>query len=194
MHYIRFLKPPRLSSTHPNSISAKITITTDLGESFLPIDVPLLVDLEDESGRVLNGSKTEALWMGSRGMRALEVVLALHVRSGNVRMFFRPKEERYAVDGFESLLEYKHGSNDDSEEDGENGGIVAVRSMHIDVTGKNSTQARLAERVFTSGSGTSAKNLRIWEETGESIARHIWYAASSQLPVSGQVRPSIIPC
>jgi len=55
---------------------------------------------------------------------------------------------------------------------GDEGGVVSVQSMSI-----NSTRSRddvpLALRRFTAR--TKMKGVSIWEETGESIARHIWY-------------------
>jgi hypothetical protein len=55
------------------------------------------------------------------------------------------------------------------------GGVVAVRSMSIDtsLSKKEKFEVPLALRSFKNGSGT--RYISIWEETGESIARHIWY-------------------
>jgi hypothetical protein len=189
MHYIRFLKLPRALPDGPRNLTAKITITTDLGEAFLATDVVLLVELEDASGRPVGGSKREYMWKGSIGMRALEVVTPVTARSPAVWMLVRPKEEEYAVDRFEMALR----AVEVEERSDDRGGIVAVRSMAIDLTGKKTTPTRLAERAFSSGNGNTEVKVHIWEETGESIARHIWYA----MPRSGQVRPPptrLIPC
>jgi predicted nicotinamide N-methyase len=162
MHYIRFLKPPRLLLGSRPLLGAKITVTTDLGETFLWEDVELVVELEFENGAVL-GKGTEYLWKGRDGMRSLEVSIPLGKGSQPIKMLVRPKEQKYALDTFEDIL-----NRNASEE----GGIVAVRSTTISTTAPSATVG-MAERVFTSGN----KSIHISEETGESIARHIWYGS-----------------
>ena len=185
MHYIRILKPPRLlPSSTPLSLSAKITITTDLGESFLVSNIPLLAELEFEDGTLVlgEGKSREYVWRGRDGMRSLEIVVPIILPRGKrklegevVRMLIRPKEGDFAVDSFENVLD---GQNVPREEEGE-GGVVAVRSMSIDISPAAKPDrvsgVGMAERVFSFGSGHDVKKVRIWEETGESIARHIWY-------------------
>ena len=125
------------------------------------------------------GEGREYVWRGRDGMRGLEVVIPLPAAKGKrkvgeemARMLVRPKEEEYAVKSFGKVLEGQHE---------EEGGIVAVRSMAVDISpGAKSEKAAgvgMAERVFSTGIGKNEKRVRIWEETGESIARHIWYAA-----------------
>lgn len=178
MHYIRFLKPPRLvTSSRAQTLSAKITITTDLGESFLCADVSLIVELQcSDQSCVQVGNGTEFLWKGKEGMRSLEVSVRTSTRksgctSPNLRMLVRPKEEKYAMVVFDAIVDEK---NIRYPEDA--GGIVAVWSMDIDTKttpdNQNNGTARMAERFFT----TIRKDIRICEETGESIARHIWYS------------------
>jgi hypothetical protein len=56
MHYIRFLKSPKLVRVRIDArdgrqtIEAKVTVTTDLGESFLAADIGLVVCLVDGEG------------------------------------------------------------------------------------------------------------------------------------------------
>jgi len=129
-------------------------------------------------------------------MRALEVVVPCHrdsVRAAAVvKMVVCPKQERYLVGGFERLLEFEEssegGGEDEKEKEDEGeeeaGGIVGVKSMPVSLSGKKSavatsTAVGMAERVFTTspcGAGRTGVEVHIWEETGESIARHIWYA------------------
>ncbi|KAG0649913.1 non sense mediated decay family [Hyphodiscus hymeniophilus] len=186
MHYIRFLKPPRpLITASPASLSAKITVTTDLGESFLLSNVSLVVELEFKDGTSVlgEGKGREFVWKGRDGMRALEILIQVPVSKGGrkigsemVRMLVGPKEDALAVDSFRKILDMQH-QNDDS---GEIGGIVPIRSMAIDINPgakrDDTPGVGMAQRVFSMGSGNSQKGLRIWEETGESIARHIWDA------------------
>jgi hypothetical protein len=173
MHYIRFLKPPRLTvntlRAGPSSLTAKITITTDLGESFLWSNITITASLVTEDGRTILGRGKDFEWKGLDGMRALDVVLQIPGRhKGDIVMLVRANDERLDVESCVKVLE--------------GGGVVGVRSMIISpqtvTSTSNTTHPPLAERLFTTKEG---KELHIWEETGESIARHIWYAVHHML-------------
>jgi len=165
MHYIRFLKVPRLVriGRDQRTLNAKFTITTDLGESFLATDVDVEVLLEDSAGNSVPSSKPiRYSWLGNNGMRALEVSIPIPKKhAGLVKMTVGPIDARYTVTTFTEILNSSP-----------HGGIAAVHSMSLNVDSTASTAEPLAERRFGSNSG----NISIWEETGESIARHIWYA------------------
>jgi len=171
MHYIRFLKPPRVLPSSPQTLSAKITVTTDLGESFLYADVSLVVELEyGNRSSVVEGK--EYLWKGRDGMRSLEVSIPMIITGKRysypiVRMLVRPKEDKYAMDTFGAILGEVNIHNSENA-----GGIVAVRSMDVYLNGQKDSTPSMAERIFSS----TGKEIRICEETGESIARHIWYS------------------
>lgn len=166
MHYIRFLKPPRLLPGSTPTLVAKITVTTDLGEAFLWEDVSLLVEVEIKNGDTL-GKCREYLWKGRDGMRSLEVSVPVTAKKGAqpIKMLVRPREQKYTTEKFENVL-----NMDGSEEVG----IVAVRSTAVPSTVSSGVVGTvgMAKRVFTSGENS----IHIWEETGESIARHIWYS------------------
>ena len=144
-------------------------------------NITLVAELEFEDGTSVlgTGKGGEYVWRGRDGMRSLELVVPVLVSKGKrkmggemVRMLVRPKEEEFAVERFEKVLDNK---------DSNNGGcVVAVRSMAIDVSpgakGGKAPGVGMVERVFSMGVGNNKKRVRIWEETGESIARHIWYA------------------
>ena len=172
MHYIRFLKPPRLLEEKNPALRAKITITTDLGEAFLTADITVLVELESELGKSIRSPSEgkEYKWKGSEGMRSLEVTVPLpKSRKGeHVRMFISAAGAGHSADFVDMVyatarpvLEQQHTSQ-----------VVAVRSIGIDTRHPElpGCEKKLAQRVFT-----LAKTVHIWEETGESIARHIWY-------------------
>lgn len=167
MHYIRFLKAPRLvrGSRGQKTLNAKITITTDLGESFLAADVGVEVFLEDLQRSVLLASKPISYsWLGRNGMRALGISVPVpRSHAGGLKMCVRPIEARYSVGSFGGIFDSSP----------RHAGIVAVYSTALDVS-SNSVNEPLAERRFETNTGS----IRIWEETGESIARHIWYAYS----------------
>ncbi|TEY71516.1 hypothetical protein BOTCAL_0091g00010 [Botryotinia calthae] len=173
MHYIRLFKQPRLvpiassaSSSSPRILSAKITITTDLGESYLMSDVKLRAEVEVDG--ISLGSGKEYIWKGTNGMRSLEIQIPIKVQRGVEQwttMIVRPAENIYGVDSFEDVLGISQNE----------GGIVKVRSRSIDLKTGATRSEGMAERVFSTGYGRRDK-IRIWEETGESIARHIWDA------------------
>ena len=177
------MKSPRVvKSGNEVVVRAKITVTTDLGESFLAVDMRLAVRLVFADGKqALAGTGKDHLWKGVIGMRTLEVSTPVPSKArGLVRLLVQPAEDTYKVDAFgdvpwnnvkDRAAEYP-------------GGVVAVRSMEVDLAGE--AGAGLAERVFTSTGGDEKKEIHIWEETGESIARHIWYDTRS-----GQVRPPL---
>lgn len=171
MHYIRIFKQPRLlplssstSSSSPRILSAKITITTDLGESFLVSDIRLRVEIE--VGGVSIGTGKEYVWKGTNGMRSLEIQIPVRVPREEAwwtTMVVGPAESRFGVDSFEDVFGQSMG----------NGGRIAkVRSRGIDLKTGGTRSEGMAERVFNTGFGRG-KEIRIWEETGESIARHI---------------------
>lgn len=168
MHYIRFLKAPRCTKGErgKTNIAATITVTTDLGESFLSEEVGLCVELEDGEGKTL--ADAEFLWQAKNGYSGLVVEISVGTKmlGGGARMVVRPKEERYAVDNFSAAL--GHRGKRDGEWIEDEGGIVAVRSMDL-----NSAETGMVERIFNLGED---REIHIWEETGHSIARHIWYA------------------
>jgi hypothetical protein len=178
MHYIRFLKSPKLVRVRIDArdgrqtVDAKVTVTTDLGESFLAADIGLVVCLVDGDGKNTLGPGKKYLWNGRKGMRSLEVSVpvARVLRTGRVRMVVSPKEELYKVGTFEQVL------GGEATNENESGGVVAIRSIEINLQDGKSAGTGRAERVFTSTTGDATKEIHIWEETGESIARHVWYA------------------
>ncbi|QSZ35425.1 hypothetical protein DSL72_008295 [Monilinia vaccinii-corymbosi] len=81
-------------------------------------------------------------------------------------MVVEPAEKIHRVDSLEVFLGKRNGNQ---------GGIARVRSRGIDLKTGEARSEGFAERVFNTGFG-SGEEIRIWEETGESIARHIWDA------------------
>ncbi len=104
-------------------------------------------------------------------MRSLEVSLPMRqvIKVERVRMVVAAKGEAY-VDSFERVLSIGETKREEDE-----GCIVTVRSMGIDGLTGYPIGTGLAERVFSSARKNSTE-IHIWEETGESIARHVWYA------------------
>lgn len=153
MHYIRFLKTPKCNAEHGSlELTALITIASDLGESFFPDDV--LLRAEVVCGTEVCASK-QLSWNGS--MRSLKVQVKI------------PQKPRSAVVLKLAALEINDfvRSQDD---------IIMLPivlgawSCPVDPRGKLDTE-KFIQRKFTFAKG---EELCIWEETGESLARHLW--------------------
>lgn len=167
MRYIRFLKTPRIvhEKNQPSSHAyCLITITSDLGDSFLPRNLTLSAELIEGASTLDIAGETNNIivWKSvkwTEGMRSLPVTLPisrsykgkgpLHVRIGH-----EPKSQ---CDEFEKLLE------DDTS------GVVSAWSAPFNLDG-SAGAAKMVERRFQVGQYP----YRILEETGESIARHLW--------------------
>ncbi|KAF1942708.1 hypothetical protein EJ02DRAFT_401910 [Clathrospora elynae] len=161
MRYIRFLKSPRVVTDKVSSkseVSCLITITSDLGDSFLPYDIQLsaeLLDCEQSEEQVLVWRTVQ--WTAS--MRSLPVTFPLpkHIASSSLRV-------RVGVEPGETHDEYGSLSVQDSR------GVVSAWSPKFM---RNGEALKLVERRFMLPEGPVTN---IWEETGESIARHLWDA------------------
>jgi hypothetical protein len=157
MRYIRFLKTPRLNITKDpskTSLSFLITITSDLGDSFLPYDVGLAAELyASPSGKPWIMKPVQ--W--SAGMRSLSISLALDSSQDYGSVQVRVGVGRNVGADDYSKLSW-----------GRTRGVVSAWSAPFDL-GKECV--KLVERRFVS---SKRSVVRIWEETGESIARHLW--------------------
>lgn len=147
--YIRFLKTPKIDLK--GHVRALITITTDLGDGFYPNDITL-------HARILSNENCISEWRSlewKRGMRTLRVDIA------NVDANL-PADLRLVVN-CKMSVEGNSISVDNMPE------ILGVWS---DTFGKSKSQAGgIVQRRYR----TVAKvEKMIIEETGESIARHVW--------------------
>lgn len=168
MRYIRFLKTPRIvtdKTTATPHISCLITITSDLGDSFFPHDAELVAELLDCKDERILVWRTVA-W--AAGMRTLAVTLPLKKSYASI-----PLRLRIGTEHNVSFDTFQHFSQTDSQ------GIVSAWSAEFNAHGVKEA-IKLVERRFS----IAQSILRIWEETGESIARHLWYTAPSPLGFS----------
>ncbi|CAA9964631.1 Methyltransf-16 multi-domain protein [Pyrenophora teres f. maculata] len=162
MRYIRFLKTPRIvpeKGTSRSHLHCLITITSDLGDSFLPYDIQLAAELL----ACTNAGEHVAVWktvQWTSGMRSLPITLPLpnsQLPSSLLRIKIGP-EPKKPHDEYAALLER------------EAQGVVSAWSPpftpHVDTV-------KLVERRFKL---PNEPTISIWEETGESIARHLWDA------------------
>lgn len=177
MRYVRFLKTPRIvteKGTNKSQVYCLITITSDLGDSFFPYDTELCAELispkRDFQG---DGVLVWRTLKWTAGMRTLAVTLPLKksftLGPLRVRVGVEPKVDH---DTFEDLS------------DGDSNGIVSAWSAEFNSNGRNEA-VKLVERRFR----IAHKTINVWEETGESIARHLWYTSPSPLQHDQLTRP-----
>ncbi|CAO2648989.1 Nn.00g099380.m01.CDS01 [Neocucurbitaria sp. VM-36] len=160
MRYIRFLKTPRVvagKKALKSEVQCLITITSDLGDSFLPYDVQLSAELLSSQAPEQVLVWTTVQW--TSGMRTAPLVFPLpksHA-SSDLRV-------RVGVEAKATYDEYHKLSEDQR-------GVVSAWSAEFH---SSSAAVKLVERRFMISPEEPV--VSIWEETGESIARHLWDA------------------
>jgi hypothetical protein len=163
MHYIRFLKPPKIQG---NKICTLITITTDLGDDFCCQDVSLSATLRrstDSLSLLESAGVTEFTWLA--GMRSLPITI--HIPKGfslwPAIVFVQHLDPNKSGNcGFDKLPL-----------------IHAAASTELDPPRGIMMSERVVARFLPS---TSQGNFNVFfEETGESIARHLWYGFSLRI-------------
>jgi hypothetical protein len=156
IHHIRFLKLPRVERTSSSSLTVKalVTITTDLGDSFFPSSIALSAGLW--SGDHLLADSAHFFWRN--GMRSLWVELRL-TTSQQINWPLHMQISHARGGRGLNLLSLEQLPQ-----------IIDVCShpIHSPVAKEGSKRV---SRLFQLASG---QLLRIHEDTGDSIARHIW--------------------
>ncbi|KAL2815579.1 putative methyltransferase-domain-containing protein [Aspergillus cavernicola] len=172
VYYIRFLKSPRLQKQKTGSVaaSALICITTDLGDAFLSQDVDLLVTLQlADNEKAVCQAKLQ--WRG--GKRELPILLGpLPASIAQQSMIMQVTAHGSQAPSWDSLLDERN--------------IPLVLSAWSTAFGgpQLAVADKLIERRFSVNHGIE---LSIWEETGNSIARHIWDAATASVMYLQQI-------
>jgi hypothetical protein len=150
VHYIRFLKTPRVANRTAQAVlvTALVTITTDLGDTFLFSDANLVSSLvtADDPRNIL--CQDQVLW--HKGFRELSLGLAV-ANPGQSAALLR--------------LHVSHAKASNSIPS-----IVDAWSAPFMTLG-DSPAAALVERRLPL---PRLPCLKIWEETDNSIARHMW--------------------
>ena len=165
--YIRFLKVPSIApytdKLH-SIVKATVTITTDLGDSFYANRLQLLMHLDSSRNPHLDW-KSQYTWKS--GMRALpiEAVVITKNFSGPLRLCVYVQTVFFASgQGVASTMDPPRSLTTP---------VVPCWSDTFDIS-KNPQAAKVVERRFMLDIDNACE-MHIWEETGESIARHIWY-------------------
>ncbi|KPI45899.1 uncharacterized protein AB675_662 [Cyphellophora attinorum] len=156
VHYIRFLSTPQVAVTSRKSIaiSAPLAVTTDLGDTYLHQDVSLLVRLIDVKAAAVIAEQ-RVLCKGSS--RALKTSLECNGKylGRAVCVHVTTLETQRSIQAREIPQ------------------ILDVWSHDFTLTDKERSEPLVVRKV-SPGTG---QVLCIWEETGDSIARHVWDAS-----------------
>lgn len=172
VYYTRFLKTPRTQIVKGLvSVSALISITTDLGDAFLAEDVELQVQLIDVSdpeteSKLTSKSKSAAIvidntnkWeAGKRELKISTNSIKIDKKISKVVLAVGPK-----IGGSTTL--------DTDLRDAKRVPLVIAGWSAPFAVAQHSEAEKVIERRFVLQNDT---RLRIWEETGNNIARHIW--------------------
>lgn len=217
MHYVRFLKPPQISG---GILTAKLTITTDLGDDFLNANLPLQLIIHHSIyqdtviGDPLRKSNVVE-WKS--GMRELAISIPLPKATEVPEKYARdqwqllvwpcltgiqieedpkskpiqcskkgkplpprgPKPKKY--DRYDRQLKLsdilKSNRGESEEYKGVKGLVLSAESAKFNLSSADQKMPATIERQFYSNFWDENKfTLTIEEETGNSIARHIWDA------------------
>lgn len=154
VYYIRFLKPPRYQQQKKAVfVSALICITTDLGDDFLAEDVDLVATwAQHPSQKALHSAQLK--W--EAGARQLPVMLGPfapdNASQRTASLTIQPKDSQKDTLGVDSMPLVISGCSAPFGPQSEAEKLI-LRKLHI---------------------ANEERPLAIWEETGNSIARHIW--------------------
>lgn len=191
MHYIRFLRPPSLSHNRPNVsiVSVSVTITTDLGDSFLNPDAPIKLKAgiyeaaADRDGRKPGPPdiKASQILEWRPGTRALKLDLTLPKTPAPLRVFIFPTAQLWAGSTQDVVSSLSHADS---------GRIMPVWA-DVHSPGEDSTHVSI--RRLRVGTEDSPSCLELEEEIGESIARHIWDAGLVAASILVDSQPASIP-
>lgn len=157
VHYVRFLKTPRIAQGKDTTVSARITITTDLGESFLAAAVDLKSRLVDAKTGKDVVSKVGSWKPGCRDVEvSFDKFKLVKGQSLCVAVAVAPSSDHTPSDRRILIPP-----------------VLGALSAPFSAT-PGSVAKPLVQREFKP---SDAQSIVIWEETGNSIALHIWDAA-----------------
>ena len=157
VHYIRFLKTPKIqnTSTHSGTIQSLITITNDLGDDFYQGDLTLEAEIFP-SGSENGAPFMRKQFMWTSGMRTLWIVME------RIPLNVRWPVRLHICDPLTGTPLLKNFPD-----------IFSAWSESFGVVPNNEAGGRVERRLKLS----SDNPLSIFEDPGESIARHVWWVS-----------------
>ncbi|KAL8381609.1 hypothetical protein RB595_005747 [Gaeumannomyces hyphopodioides] len=180
MHYIRIPRPPSFVSSSPRGgvqLQLLLTITTDLGESFLyphqPVDLDVVLHLhgsvEENGGIKLPVAKGEKALRWTAGSRVVKTKVNLppqassSARLSQAVICVRPLERRFSASSVADILS-------------SSSGLIMPLYVALRLSQPGETMALRRLRIPEETAEASPLCVEVEEELGESIARHVWDA------------------
>lgn len=183
MHYIRLLRPATVNTSNPNApvLSVTLTITTDLGDTFLSPDEPIWLTfgpIQANYGSTHSISQPLLSPVGGKrvfwkaGMRVLKVDVPLpaFATTGKVAVPVDTRSSEYQLSARETvyMLPWR------MREHGKSKGLIVP--LTIELNDGVGSDVALRDILCQCSPSFSTTSLEIGEDIGESIARHIWDA------------------
>ncbi|KAF3480853.1 uncharacterized protein GIQ15_06200 [Arthroderma uncinatum] len=168
-HYVRFLKPPTIEKAGAGSrIKTLVTVTTDLGDSFLAEQVQLtasvLVNSYNDSDVQCIQQKSFCWPAGAREVTVTIDGIRLNLRQHAVQLRVGPAAVHLRPDN-----DFATTSNIPA--------VISAWSPPFGGSGPPQAEKLVLRRLET----RCPTEVRIWEETGNNLARHIWDASLAWL-------------
>ncbi|KAJ6788796.1 hypothetical protein PWT90_07611 [Aphanocladium album] len=195
MHYIRLLRPPKVTRQAGHHLELLFTITTDLGDSFLypdmPIDLHIVAEIHEASTptNLKLTKKSQVVWQS--GMRVAKPKIAIPrplqaaLASGTKVNICISTNKKTSADGAQNILLH-------SEELDGQGQIMPVWAALSDTDAGADVSTR---RILLDDAETGRYLVEVEEEIGESIARHIWDAGVlAMCSIAGMYLCSSLEC
>lgn len=176
MHYIRFLRPPKVARRAELQLELLFTVTTDLGDSFLhpedPIDLQITAEVQNSSNCTIFKltKKGQVLWQS--GMRVAKPKIAiprqLHsaLACGIKVNICISTNKTISADGAQNIMSI-------SETAESHGQIMPVWAA---LSNSDEGVDVATRRILLDDADSGNCLVEIEEEIGESIARHVWDA------------------
>ncbi|CAG7921139.1 unnamed protein product [Penicillium olsonii] len=170
VYYVRFLKTPRIQQQKGSvSITALICITTDLGDSFLAEDADLVVTAAKDSEIVYESqikwnayNRELPITLGPLPANLIHKTLSLTIDTWPES---QPKSmSEHRLSPWPSIP-------------------LVVGATSAPFGPQSAPAAKLVRRTINA---PEAAELQVWEETGNSIARHIWDAGLATVMYLGE--------
>ncbi|KAL6243842.1 hypothetical protein RBB50_009276 [Rhinocladiella similis] len=156
VHYIRFLRTPQTEVGKKSvDISAVVAVTTDLGDSLYPLDADLIVEVV-ETNRPHGVLQTQTIkWQATSRALKFAVSCPGKFMSRSARLHVTTKETTSTIESL-GIPE-----------------ILDVWSPAFTMIDRQRTEPVVERQLLL----PNKSRVCMWEETGDSIARHIWDAS-----------------
>lgn len=158
VHYIRFLRTPQTQASKKTiDITAVVAVTTDLGDAYYSLDADLVVEVV-EANRP-HGILHSQVFPWQASSRALKTNVncpgKYTSRSARLHVTTKATQSTYSSSAVPKILD--------------------VWSDTFVLSDKQRTEPIVERELLL----PNKSHIRMWEETGDSIARHVWYVNTS---------------